>query len=103
MLEHLDEDVSFIRVLAVASLTAEARNRALRRPLIRNEKELKQISRDRTKLWPPISIKRLKREHTLLKGQIAIYEQQQECDRAAFTYLKEAVLFGETFSDLDTE
>jgi hypothetical protein len=86
--ETLGPDTSALRVLAVSSLAAAARDRALRRPLARAQRELRQDDR---KIFDIHVIKAIKTRRGLLKEQLNIYKQQSECSKAQSQFLDEAV------------
>jgi hypothetical protein len=96
--EALGPDTPSVDVLAVSSLVAEARARSLRRPLIRNQKELRKEEID-VRLWPPAFIKSIKRQRALLREQIDIFSHQTACIKASTEYLHEAVSLTDDLTD----
>ena len=85
--EVLGENTPLLEVIAVSALTAQARDRALRRPIVRCQKEIRQEER---KLWPPISVGSIKRRRELMKEQIMSYIEQAECSKAQISWVREA-------------
>jgi hypothetical protein len=88
--EALGTEVNRERLLAASALTAEARDRRLRREDCRAEKGLTAIRKGRLKLLPPFSIKRIRRENVLLNKQRALYNEQSACSKALITYMRES-------------